>query len=84
MIKIIRTHSQHADFISLVGELNAYLAQIDGKEHDFYNQFNNIDVLGHVVVGYIDDRPVGCGAMKPFGIEGILRILWSFFNTFMI
>ncbi len=42
------------DFINLVKELDAYLKITDGDDHDFYNQYNNIDVLKHVVVVYID------------------------------
>lgn len=66
MIKIIRTNSENIDFINLVKELDAYLKITDGDEHDFYNQFNNIDVLKNVIVVYIDEIPVGCGAIKKF------------------
>ncbi|WP_198342463.1 GNAT family N-acetyltransferase [Polaribacter sp. SA4-12] len=66
MIKIIRTNSEHPDFIKLVKELDAYLKVMDGDEHDFYNQFNNIDVLKNVVVIYADEVAVGCGAIKKF------------------
>lgn len=66
MIKIIRTNSEHPDFIKLVKQLDAYLKIMDGDEHDFYNQFNNIDVLKNVVVIYADEVAVGCGAIKKF------------------
>lgn len=66
MIKIIRTNSEHLDFINLVKQLDAYLKVMDGEEHDFYNQFNNIDVLKNVVVIYVDKVAVGCGAIKKF------------------
>lgn len=73
-IKITRTNSENQDFIKLVKQLDAYLKITDGDEHDFYNQFNNIDVLKNVVVIYVDDTEsssaqhivVGCGAIKPF------------------
>ena len=65
-IDIIRTNSEHSDFINLVKQLDAYLKITDGAEHDFYNQFNNIDVLKNVVVIYVDDLAVGCGAIKKF------------------
>ena len=48
----------------MVKKLDAYLKITDGDEHDFYNQFNNIDVLKNVVLIYVDDIPVGCGAIK--------------------
>ncbi|WP_204345633.1 GNAT family N-acetyltransferase [Psychroserpens algicola] len=66
MMNIIRTNSENKDFIQLVEALDAYLKMTDGDEHAFYNQFNSISVLNHVVVAYIDGTAVGCGAFKPF------------------
>lgn len=66
MLKIIRTNSENQDFINLVKQLDAYLKITDGDEHDFYNQFNNIDVLKHAIVIYINELAVGCGAIKKF------------------
>jgi GNAT superfamily N-acetyltransferase len=61
-----RTNSENKDFINLVEHLDAYLKVTDEDEHDFYNQFNNIDVLKEVVVLYNDENAVGCGAIKKF------------------
>lgn len=66
MIKIVRTDSKNRDFNKLVKELDAYLKITDGDEHDFYNQFNGIDILNNVLVAYVNDVPVGCGAFKEF------------------
>ena len=66
MIKIVRTNSNDTGFIYLVKQLDAYLSVIDGDEHDFYNQYNNINVLKHTVVAYLNNKPVGCGAFKKF------------------
>lgn len=66
MIELIRTNSDNNDFVNLVKLLNAYLKTVDGDEHDFYMQYNNIDVLKNVVVAYLDKKPVGCGAFKKF------------------
>jgi GNAT superfamily N-acetyltransferase len=66
MIKIIRTDSKNKDFSNLVKELDAYLKTTDGDEHEFYNQFNNIDVLNNVILAYDDQKAVGCGAFKAF------------------
>lgn len=63
-MKIVRTNSENQDFINLVKQLDAYLKITDGDEHDFYNQFNNIDVLKNVVLIYLNDIAVGCGAIK--------------------
>ena len=66
MIKLVRTNSENTDFIELVKALDSYLKVTDGDEHDFYNQFNNIDVLKHTVVAYNNGIPVSCGAFKKF------------------
>jgi GNAT superfamily N-acetyltransferase len=64
MLTLIRTTSEHQDFILLVKQLDAELATIDGKEHDFYAQYNKIDHLKQVVIAYEDNKAVGCGAFK--------------------
>lgn len=71
MIKLVRTNSKNIDFINLVKDLDAFLKITDGDEHEFYNQYNNIDVIKHTVVAYLNNQPVGCGALKPFDIESI-------------
>lgn len=65
-MKIIHTDSTNANFIALVKKLDAYLSVQDGEEHDFYAQYNKIDVIKHVVVVYENDIAVGCGALKPY------------------
>ncbi len=62
----IRTNSKNQDFKNLVKHLDAYLKITDGDEHDFYNQYNNIDVLKQVIVIYDAKKPIGCGAIKKF------------------
>lgn len=64
MIRIIKTDSDNKDFVSLVHELDSYLAVTDGDEHSFYDQFNKLDKIKHVVVLYKEDQPVACGAFK--------------------
>lgn len=64
MINIYRTDTGNSDFISLVKELDKYLAVTDGEDHAFYDQFNKLDAIKHVVVAYLDDEPVACGAIK--------------------
>ncbi|PNQ73325.1 GNAT family N-acetyltransferase [Hanstruepera neustonica] len=66
MVNVVRTNSENQDFKQLVKQLDAYLKVTDGDEHDFYNQFNNIDVLKHTIVAYINNIPVGCGAFKKY------------------
>lgn len=64
MIRIIRTGSDNSDFLELVKELDADLAERDGKDHAFYAQFNKTGMLKHAVVVYEDAVPVACGAVK--------------------
>ena len=66
MIKILRTNSKNKDFVKLVSCLDSLLAEYDGREHDFYDQYNKIDKIEHVVVAYFDGVPVACGAIKKY------------------
>ena len=71
MIQIIKTDSSHPDFIFLVKQLDNYLKITDGDEHDFYNQFNNIDVLNHIIIAYKNNKAIGCGAFKKFDTKSV-------------
>ncbi|AMJ67609.1 GNAT family N-acetyltransferase [Hymenobacter sp. PAMC 26628] len=71
MLRLVRTDSDNQDFQSLVMLLDHYLAEIDDDEHAFYAQFNKVASLSHVVVAYLDDAPVGCGAFKPYAAETV-------------
>jgi len=66
MIRLIRTDSGNWDFIQLVNKLDADLAERDGEEHLFYSRFNKIDLIRHVVVAYLDDTAISCGAIKKY------------------
>ena len=71
MIKILKTSSEHKAFKFLVEELDTYLSITDGEEHAFYDQFNGIDNLKHVVIAYKNDKAVGCGAFKAFDTNSV-------------
>ena len=73
MVKLTRTDSKNTDFIALVMRLDAELAERDGSEHAFYAQYNHIEGINQVVVAYEEDRPVGCGAIKPY-TSGIMEV----------
>lgn len=66
MIKIVKTNSKNVDFIELVRQLDIYLAEKDGEEHSFYDQFNKIDAINNVIVLYDNDSVVACGAIKKY------------------
>ncbi|MBO9202168.1 MULTISPECIES: GNAT family N-acetyltransferase [Niastella] len=61
-----RTDSNSIDFQDLVKLLDADLAIRDGSEHAFYAQYNKIVNIQHVVVCYLDEQPIGCGAFKEY------------------
>jgi putative acetyltransferase len=66
MIIVKRTDSSNPDFQALVKELDKDLAIRDGEEHSFFAQFNKIDHIKHVVVAYLNNEAIGCGAVKQY------------------
>jgi len=66
MTSLKRTASDDNDFRTLVALLDADLRIRDGEEHGFYAQFNGIAAIKEVIVAYIGDEPVACGAFKPY------------------
>jgi putative acetyltransferase len=69
MRRLIRTDSDNEDFRELVVLLDRDLAVRDGDEHDYYAQFNKIDMIRNVVVAYSEGsggEAVSCGAFKEF------------------
>lgn len=73
MVTLLRTDSKHIDFITLVQKLDKELAQRDGDDHAFYDQFNKIDLIRHALVFYDGDMPIACRAIKEFA-QGIMEI----------
>ena len=66
MISLLRTDSAHPDFITLVKMLDADLAVRDGEDTIFYASLNKTDAIRHVIVAYVNEQPVGCGAIREF------------------
>lgn len=64
-VRIKRTNSADPDFLHLVRDLDAYLAECDGDEHVFYAQLNKTDALPTCVVAYWENEPIGSGALRP-------------------
>ena len=65
-LRTARTDANDPAFRELVVALDMDLAIRDGNEHAFFAQFNKLHDIKHVVVVMDGDRPVGCGAFKPF------------------
>lgn len=66
-MKIIRTTYLNPAFIELVAQLNTDLANRDGKDHPL-SQFNEITHLKHVVLLYLKNKAVGCGAIAKYDL----------------
>lgn len=66
-----RTNSDNTDFQALVTLLDEDLKIRDGDEHAFYAAFNKIANIRHVIVCFIDNKPIGCGAFKEFGRQKV-------------
>lgn len=71
MLKFKRTNSKDPEFINLVSQLNSYLKTVDGDEHEFYMQYNGIDVLKNVMIAHFNNIPVACGAFKAFDDKSV-------------
>ena len=66
MIEIKRTSSSEIDFQHLVSELDWELSTRNGETNEFFAQYNKIDQIKNVIIATIDNKPVGCGAMKAY------------------
>lgn len=62
----IRTDHTNPDFRALVTLLDRDLAIRDGADHSWFAQFNKIDQIRHCIVGYLENVPVSCGAIKQY------------------
>jgi len=69
MIEIKRTNSKDTDFQYLVSELDKDLALRNGEANDLFTQYNKIDHIKNVIIAIVDNKPVGCGAMKEYDNE---------------
>lgn len=70
-MKSLRTTSENQDFQKLVKQLDAYLAVVDGDEHDFYHQYNHINMLKNCIVIFDNDEAIACGAIKEFDTKSM-------------
>lgn len=71
MILFKRTNSENPDFINLVKLLDQDVAQRDGEEHAFYDQFNKIDSLKNAIVLFENNKVISCGAFKSLDTEHV-------------
>ena len=64
MVILKRTNSSDEDFVKLIQELDQNLAKKNGDKNEFFQQFNKVDLIHHVVIIYDDENAVACGAFK--------------------
>ena len=67
----IRTTSDHADFRQLVALLDQDLGARYGEAQAFYAQFNKLNTIQHALVGFWENQPVGCGAIRAFSADSV-------------
>jgi putative acetyltransferase len=65
-LTFIKTIGTNTDFQHLVTQLDLFTKSIDKEEFGFYAQFNSSLELQHVVLAYINNEVVACGAIKKF------------------
>jgi putative acetyltransferase len=68
MLCLVRVNSENEDFKVLTKIFDEFLIDIDGDEKDFFAQYNQI-YLNNVVLCYVNDIAVGCGAFKEYDSE---------------
>jgi putative acetyltransferase len=71
MMSYIRTNSKDQYFQTLVKALDIELGIRDGEEHSFYDQFNKLDNIKHVIVAFEGEEAIGCGAIKEYSEESM-------------
>jgi GNAT superfamily N-acetyltransferase len=65
-VKLLRTKSSNPDFQLLIQALDEDLYKRNGEGQLIYRQYNQVDHINHVVLIYVDGKPVGCGCFKKF------------------
>ena len=66
MAEFVRTTSENTDFRNLIHALDEDLYLRNGEAQLQYRQYNQVDLIDHVVVVYFEEKPVGCGCYKRF------------------
>ncbi|MBT8196063.1 MAG: GNAT family N-acetyltransferase [Bacteroidia bacterium] len=71
MLQLIRTTSSNSDFIALVELLDEELVERDGDLNSFYDQFNKVESIKHIIVAYENQKPISCGALKEYNAQSM-------------
>ena len=65
-IELKRTNSENEDFYNLVTDLEKYLTHADEEAHSECKPYNKLETIKHVIVAFIDQKPIGCGAIRQY------------------
>ncbi|MEM8906292.1 MAG: GNAT family N-acetyltransferase [Bacteroidota bacterium] len=65
-LHLLRTDNTHPDLADLIRALDQELKIRDGEDHAFYNQFNGLNNIQHVILAYQEGQAVACGALKRY------------------
>jgi len=71
MIKVLRDNSNNPDFRSLIRLLDDDLNERYGNLQAQYDQFNSVENLETILIGYMDDIPAGCGCFRVIGVSTV-------------
>ncbi|QHI36258.1 hypothetical protein IMCC3317_16170 [Kordia antarctica] len=55
----------------MVKQLDAFLTIRNGESDDFFSQFNGLENLENVILIYLEEKPIGCGAIKKYDAETV-------------
>jgi putative acetyltransferase len=69
MLTLLRTDSTHPDFHRLIIPLDKELQELYGAEQAFFDQFNKVVQIRHVVIAYNNGQAIGCGAIKEYATD---------------
>lgn len=65
-IVLKRTDAKNTDFQNLIIMLDEHLTVVDEAAHTVCKPYNRLDSIEHVVVAYMDDVAIGCGALRKY------------------
>jgi len=69
MIIFKKTDATNKDFHQLIKELDQGLLDNYQEAQSYYDQFNKLDDIKHVIVSYDGDKAIACGSIKRFDEE---------------
>lgn len=63
-MNVKRCSNTEPELLDLIKKLDAELTIRDGKDHAFYDQFNGLEEIKHLLLIRYDEQAIACGALK--------------------